>query len=116
MTTEYRDLANEVYAVALIAAQKARWCLNNNGWENGAELLTAASAALSALRAPELAAAHAEIAEVREALRVREGTATVDAARSCFARNKKLVDENRGLLEANQAFEAALAVKEGATT
>jgi uncharacterized protein HemX len=58
--------------------------------EVAARLLEAVAAVVAAQRAPQLAEARAEIREVREALRVREGTKTVEAAKSTHAANVEL--------------------------
>lgn len=85
------SLAEDLEAVALLATATAGTLLEEKrDREVAAALLSAAASVLSALRAPELAAAHAELAAIREALRARDGTLTVDAARSCYQANKEL--------------------------
>jgi hypothetical protein len=58
--------------------------------ETAAQLLGAVAAVAAALRDAQLADLKAELLAVRQALRVREGTGTVEAATQAYLANKSL--------------------------
>lgn len=84
------SLADDLEKVATYALGQVENYLSEERAMEAAALLSAAAAAVAALRAPQLAAARDEIDAVRELLRVREGTSTVDKARAVMASNAEL--------------------------